>query len=75
MRKDLIKRNFMNASGEETLMACFDSTEMALRTLRASIKNENPNFNEKEVESELARIIRMQWKEEDKFARRFYAGG
>jgi len=46
---------------------------MALRLLRASIKNNNPDFSEIEIEAELARIIRIQRNDEDKFARKFYA--
>lgn len=72
--KSVMKRNFKNVSGEETLKACFEATEIALKMLRASIKNEKPNLNEKDVESELARIIKMQRREEDDFARKFYAG-
>ncbi len=71
---DIIKRNFKGVSGEETLKACFEATEMALSMLRASIKNQNPKLSEEEVESELARIIQMQRREEDEFARKFYAG-
>ncbi len=69
-----MKRNFKGISGEETLKACFKATELALLMLRASIKNNNPDFNKKEIESELARIIKMQRSEEDEFARKFYAG-
>jgi len=69
----LAKRNFKGVSGGDTLKACFEATEMALRMLRASIKNDNPNFSEKEIESELARIIKMQRREEDEFAGTFYA--
>jgi len=69
----ILKRLFKNVSGEETLRAGFEATEMALMMLRASIKNNNPNFSEKEIDIEFERIIKMQRKEEDEFARKFYA--
>jgi len=69
-----MKINFRGISGEETLKACFEATELALSMLRASIENTNPQFSEKEIESEMARIIQMQRKEKDEFARKFYAG-
>lgn len=69
-----MKKNFKGIGGEETLRACFDATEMALSMLRASIKNAHPDFTEKEIQSEIVQIIKMQRKEEDEFARKFYAG-
>ncbi|VVB88900.1 Uncharacterised protein [uncultured archaeon] len=71
--KNIKKRDFKGVSGEETLKACFEATEIALRMLKASIKNNHPDFSETEIESELMRIIKMQRNEEDDFARKFYA--
>lgn len=68
-----MKSLFKNVSGEETLKACFEATEMALMMLRASIKNNNPKFSEKDIASEVERIVKMQRNEEDEFARKFYA--
>ncbi|MFA4957495.1 MAG: hypothetical protein WC556_11055 [Candidatus Methanoperedens sp.] len=69
-----MKRNFKGISGEETLQAGFEATELALSMLRASIENANPGFGDKEIEAEMTRIIQMQRKEKDEFARKFYAG-
>lgn len=70
-----MKRSFKGVGGGETLKMCFEATRIALKMLRASIKNRNPAYTEEEVEMELARIIRMQRKEEDEFVRKFYAEG
>ncbi|WP_456474337.1 hypothetical protein [Candidatus Pyrohabitans sp.] len=69
-----MKRSFQNVSGEETLKACFKVTKTALAMLRASIKNQNPEYSEKEVEEKLIKIIRMQKERKDRFARKLYAG-
>lgn len=69
-----MKRSFQDVSGEETLKACFEVTKTALAMLRASIKNQNPEYSDKEVEEKLIKIIRMQKKRKDGFARKLYAG-
>ena len=62
-----MKPDFKDVNGEETLKASFEATEMALNLLRASIKNTKLGLNEKEIDLELSRIIRMQREEGSRF--------